>query len=506
MTQNMRKYFLLGISMMLMVCSSFVSAEPDENTKIQNGNFIHGKTGWDFWISDSVKADFDVKEEKAVIKIISPGEKPWSIILNQGNLPIKKGKVYQISFTAAATPSMRISMHAGMSVSPYYSYSGARYFTLTPVMRNYTCTFTMRQESDFNSVLQFRLGCTGTGTIYFDDIRITCLGDASTDIIHKTFVPPEKPAMKQGIQFGLQLASPFEGAYAPEFREEYFDIIKKDGRFDNIRLPVWWEYNTQKTPPYIIDPVFMKRVDWAVSNSLHRGFYTILNMHWFRELEKNPVQNKAQFLATWKQIAEYFKDYPDYLYFDILNEPNGNLDNYWNQYFVECYDLVRQSNPTRTIIISGIFWANMDMIPQLILPERIQDDPNVMIQFHPYTPSDFCFQGSIGNGFENVNNIRWTGTPAEKKKITDSMDRMLAWAANKKHKRLWAGEFCAQAAAPAAKGSLREDRLLWVRFIREECEKRNISWNYYDFSEEGSKVYDLETGEWDQDLMNALFK
>ncbi len=399
---------------------------------------------------------------------------------------------------------MRIKTAAGMSKYPYYFYSGGIYFSLTSVKTNYSFTFTMRQDSDSNSALQFHLGCTGTGTISFDDISITCLGNASADRVYTNFIRPEKPVMKKGIQFSLQLASPFEGAYAPELREEYFDILKKDGRFDNIRLPVWWEYHTQNKPPYTIDPVFLKRVDWAVRNALHRGFYTILNMHWFRELENNPVQNKAQYLATWKQIAEYFRDYPDYLYFDILNEPNGNLDKYWNQYFVECYDLIRQSNPTRTIIISGTYWANMDMIPQLILPKRIQNDSNVMIQFHPYTPPDFCFQGSIGTGFENVHNIRWTGSKLEKKKITDSMDKILTWAAENNNIRLWAGEFCAQAAA--AEGSLREDRLIWVRFIREECEKRNIPWNYYDFSEEGCKVYDIETGTWDRELMDALFQ
>ncbi len=360
---------------------------------IRNGDFGQGKAGWDLWVSNSAKADFKVSEEKASINISSSGDKPWSIILNQGNHLIEKGKVYQVHFTAASNPPLRISVHEGMSVSPYYFYSGDRFFTLTTKMQDYSFTFTMWQETDSKSSFQIFLGCKGTGNISIDDIQLTCLGNAAEDIIPTNFIRPESPAMKRGIQFELQLASPYEGAYAPEFREEYFNFIKKDGRFDNIRLPVWWEYHTQKTPPYTIDPVFMKRVDWAVSSSLSRGFFTILNMHWFREFEKNPVGNKAQYLATWKQIAEYFKDYSDYLYFDIFNEPNGNLDNYWNQYLAECYDLIRQSNPTRTIIISGFFWAHMEQIPQLVLPKRIQDDPNIIVQFHPYTPPDFCFQG-----------------------------------------------------------------------------------------------------------------
>ncbi len=88
--------------------------------------------------------------------------------------------------------------------------------------------------------------------------------------------------------------------------------------------------------------------------------------------------------------------------------------------------------------------------------------------------------------------------------LTDLMDGVQAWARKNNNVKLWAGEFCAQAAAPVAGGSLREDRLLWVRFMREELEKRNIPWNYYDFSEEGCKVYDIQTGAWDEELMKAL--
>ena len=420
-------------------------------------------------------------------------------------MPIEKGKTYEVVFSASSTQPMLIETAVGMERDPGYMYSGKRYYRLGSLPKEYSYTFTMRQNSDPDGQFVFHLGYAGTGTLTVDSIRIACTGVAPADIIPTKFARPEKPTMRRGTQFGLQFTGPLEGAYGPELKEEYFDLIKQDGRFDTIRLPVWWEYHTQKKAPYTIDPEFLDRVDWAVGNSLERGFYTIVNMHWFRALEKDPDANKAEFLAVWKQIAERFKDYPDYLYFDILNEPNGNLDNRWNKYAAECYDVIRRTNPTRTIIISAAFWANMDKVPQLDLPKRILADPNVMIQFHPYVPSEFCFQGSPGNGNENAHGIRWLGTDSEKKRITEALDKMVAWAAKNDHVRLFNGEFCAQAVPPAARGSLREDRLRWVRFVREECEKRNIPWNYYDFCEDGSKLYDISTGEWDTELMNALF-
>jgi endoglucanase len=463
------------------------------------------ESAWNLWLADTGKARQIPGEGGVKVDIAEAGNRPWSIMLCRGHVPIQKGRVYEVVFSAAAAPPMRIETAFAMSKEPDYRYSGARFFSLDAIMKEYSYTFTMRQESDPEGQFAFYLGGVGTGSMCVGTIHMRCLGDAPKDAIPSGFPPPEKPALSRGIQFGLQFAAPYEGAFGPEFREEYLDLIKKDGRFDSVRLPVWWEYHTLKEAPYSIDPEFLGRVDWAVSNSLKRGFFTILNMHWFRALEQNPEKNKAEYLAVWKQIAERFKGYPDDLYFDILNEPNGNLDAYWGDYAVECYDLIRQTNPTRTIIISGPFWANMDRIPKLSLPDRVTKDPKVMIQFHPYVPGDFCFQATPGNGFEDRHSIQWKGTRAEAKAITDPMDAMLAWSRKNNGVRLFAGEFCAQAAPPAARGSSREDRLRWVRFVRQECEKRGIPWNYYDFCEEGSKVYDVATGAWDEDLMAALF-
>jgi endoglucanase len=460
---------------------------------------------WKLWVDGSARATLRIEAGKPRVDIGSTGSRPWSIQLIRPGLPFAKGKTYHVVFTATSNPPLRLDISAAMVRSPGYMYSGPRYFELDSAPTERGFDFTMMQDSDPEGSIQLYLGCIGTGTIAVEELSVTCKGDAPPPVVPTDFVRPAGASMRRGIQFGLQLAGPFEGAYGPELREEYFDLIEADGRFDGIRLPVWWEHHTQKKPPYAIDPEFLDRVDWAVSNSLHRGFFTVLDVHWFRALEKEPAANKAEYLAVWGQIARRFKDYPDYLYFDILNEPNGKLDAFWDRYAAECYDLIRETNPTRTIIISSTFWANLNRLPSLKLPARILHDPNVMIQFHPYLPSDFCFQGSPGNGSEDKRDIRWLGSPAEKKTIADALDAAVIWAAKHGDPRLFAGEFCAQEAPPSLRGSTREDRLRWVRFIREECEKRDIPWNYYDFCEVGSRVYDIETGQWDEDLMAALF-
>ncbi len=474
-------------------------------TPIRNGDFEQGIQGWAFYSDGTSRATEAVENHAFVATVENGGSRPWNIGLVQAGLCVEKRKIYKVEFDAMSQQHYRMTSQVSMNQTPYYQYSGPHYFTLTDKLTHYSYTFPMMQTSDPQAQLSFYFGGRGVAggtSVTIDNVRMTCLGDAPEEVIPKDFVRPPTAQMHRGIQFGLQFASPAEGAWGAPFTLDYLDAIKADGRFDSIRFPVLWETRSSSKAPYAIDPEFMHRIEWAVSHSLSRGFFTTLNMHWFRAMEANAPANKEQFLAAWAQIATRFKDYPDYLYFELLNEPNGAEDAFWNTYLALAYDIVRQTNPTRTLIISGPSWAAMAHIADLELPARIANDPNVMIQFHPYVPADFLFQGSVGNGtqFENLSGIRWLGTDSDKKFITDQMDAVVAWSKQNNGIRLVNGEFCAHAGA-----SLREDRLRWTRFIVQESEARGIPWNYYDFAEEGCAVYDIDTRSFDSELMGTLF-
>lgn len=505
----LKKLLYLLTLLLITTCSTHLqdntinpeSQDPPGSSDIINGDFSTGKSYWYLWQDDNAESSFVIEENTSKISITNPGKQKWSITLaNTTGVILEKGHSYTLFFSARSNTSERIYASMGMSKEPYYGYSGGYPFVLSPEMHPYSFTFNMRQETDLHSNFQFQLGGNGEREIWFDDISIRDNGPSPEIEVSADFPSPRSTELKRGIQFGLELASPYEGTHVPELTETYFEALDKDGRFDHIRLPVWWEYHVEKAPPYTIDPYFMQKVDWAVSQSLSRGYPTILNMHWFRALEENPPKHKEELLATWKHIAEYYKNYPDHLYFDIMNEPNGNLDNSWNDYAIELYDIIREISPDRPLIISGIYWAHMSHLTQLELPERILQDPNVLIQFHPYVPGDFCFQGSAGNGRDQLEGIRWRGTEEERAYISGLMDTIDSWAADK-GLRLYNGEFTAMASG----GSLLEDRLCWMRFITDECEKRGIPWNYYDFSGDECYVYDIATGQWNEEVMGALF-
>ena len=221
--------------------------------------------------------------------------------LVQAGLHVSKRKMYKVEFDAMSPEHYRMTSQVSMNQSPYYQYSGPHNFTLTDQLEHYSYSFPMMQSSDASAQLSFYFGgrsVTAGTSVTLNNVTMTCLGDAPEEAVPTDFVRPALTQMHRGVQFGLQFASPAEGAWGVPFSLDYLDAIKADGRFDSIRLPVLWETRTASAAPYTIDPEFLHRIDWAVSHSLHRGFYTTLNMHWFHAMETNAPSNKDQFLAT----------------------------------------------------------------------------------------------------------------------------------------------------------------------------------------------------------------
>lgn len=497
MRRNGSICILLGMVLAIMVNWSIISAEVDENNSVLIGDFSDG-TGWRLKQNEGGTADLTVSNHIVTAKVSNPGRRPWSVLVEHGGLSFKKDLVYKVSFEARSQDFGRIQIEAKMDGAPY-GHSGCHFFPLNNEFHQYSFTFTMRQATDNNAIVTISLGRLGTGSVDIANVRVTCTGPQKDTPLASDFPKPFADRIMRGITFGNTLDAPQEGAWSPELREDYFDLIKEAGLFDHIRLPVRWNTHALTKAPYAIDPEYMHRVEWAVSQALRRGFYVVLNMHYFDELADNPPVYKKEFIALWDQIAEHFKDYPENLYFEIYNEPQRTFNSYWNTYYPEVYDRIRMTNPARKIIISCPGWANITTIDQLILPKRVKKDPNILVQFHFYYPNEFCFQGSVGNGWPDIRGYRWTGTERQKKELTRLADKVLRWSKQNGDVRLWNGEFCAHAGF-----SLEEDRLRWTAFVIRLCEERDIAWAYWDFNGDTSKIYDSDTGYWNNSLLEEM--
>lgn len=299
----------------------------------------------------------------------------------------------------------------------------------------------------------------------------------------------------RGFNMGNALESAGqEGDGGMYIRDEYLQIIA-DAGFNSIRLPVSWSYRSSSSPPFSIEYSFFERVDHVVQTALQYGLIVVLNMHHFDELNENPVGHREWFLAMWKQIATHYKDYPDELYFEILNEPHGDFNAAtWNQFAKEALAIIRTDNPYRMVVIGPVSWNAFDQLPTLDLPE---DDQAIIATYHYYLPFQFTHQGAGWvSGANAWLGTAWRGSLDEKAAVSNDFDRAVAWA--QQHNRpLYLGEFGAYSMADD------NSRYRWTDYVARSAEKRGISWTYWEFGA-GFGAYDRDKNEWRPLLLKAL--
>ncbi len=299
--------------------------------------------------------------------------------------------------------------------------------------------------------------------------------------------------MRRGVNIGNALEAPNEGDWGVVIKDEYFEIIRNAG-FDTVRIPIRWSSHADNSPPFKIDENFLKRVDWVINKSLEQNLITIINIHHYEEIMEKPEEHRDRFIALWRQISEHYKDYPGLLYFELLNEPHGNLtSNLWNKLIQDSIKVIRETNPDRKIIIGPVDWNSVYRLEDLMIPVN---DKNIIVTFHFYTPFEFTHQGAEWVSPSPPVGRRWTGTEAERRQITNELDIAAQWAA-KNNISLFLGEFGAYSKADMA------SRVRWTYFVAREVEKRNIAWCYWEFCS-GFGAYDPVKNEWRRDLLKAL--
>ena len=205
--------------------------------------------------------------------------------------------------------------------------------------------------------------------------------------------PRPTAQLGRGVNFGNMLEAPNEGEWGLFVEEIFFDKAVEAG-FDHIRLPVSWTHHAAAQAPYTIDPEFFDRVEFVVDEALAHGLKVLLNDHHHDDLDANPAAETDRFLGIWQQIATRFQDRPDaMLYFEILNEPHGEFNNQpqlWNQLMVDALAVIRQSNPTRKVVVGPVFWNSVRGLETFVPPT----DSNLIATVHNYEPFEFTHQGA----------------------------------------------------------------------------------------------------------------
>lgn len=276
-------------------------------------------------------------------------------------------------------------------------------------------------------------------------------------------------------------------------QSKHFRLIKEAG-FDHVRINLHPFKFMGAAPPYSIDPAWLETLDWAVAQALDHDLVAILDMHEFTAMAKDPEGLKPKYLAVWEQLAERYRDTPETVLFELLNEPNGALTPaLWNQFLLAPYHTVRRTNPDRTLIIGPAFWNGIDHIEDLELPEA---DRNLIVTVHYYHPMAFTHQGAHWSEHRDQVNVPWHGTPEEKTAVVRDLDKVRGWA-ERKNRPILLGEFGAYDKADMA------SRARYTSFVARQAERLGWSWSYWQFDSDFI-VYDIDAGAWVDPILDAL--
>lgn len=278
--------------------------------------------------------------------------------------------------------------------------------------------------------------------------------------------------------------------------------------FDHVRVPV--DYNVledeEGNPKEDGMNYLVNCRKWCENNKLNM----LIDLHEcfgysFDPLKKDMDRRKffydealqERFLNLWKRIANQFKDYPDQVAFEPLNEVVlEEVADAWNKVAAKYIHVMREICPNHYLIVGGVCYNNVLSVPLLDLPI----DDKLVYNFHCYEPMVFTHQSAYWmEGMPLDFHIGYPKTLQEYKDACDSLDCELGGAifkegireigegffedifapaiakADKDNVYLYCGEYGAIDQADP------EDRLRWMKDIHSVFLNHGIGhalWNY----------------------------
>ena len=196
----------------------------------------------------------------------------------------------------------------------------------------------------------------------------------------------------------------------PKATKELFTSLKKNG-VNAVRIPVTWRDHMDSNGN--IDREWMYRVQQVVDYAYSQGMYVIINVHhdgggdpkfgaWIiEESQKDYNTFLKKYKNVWKQIAERFKNYSDYLIFESMNEVGFdtlynknkadayNLINKINQDFVDIIRATGGNNAKRHLLIAG-YYTDIERTCDSLYKMPYDKAGRCILSVHYYTPWDFC--------------------------------------------------------------------------------------------------------------------
>jgi len=192
--------------------------------------------------------------------------------------------------------------------------------------------------------------------------------------------------------------------------------------------------------------------------------------------------------AIWSQIATRFASKNQTLLFEIFNEPHVMTAEQLNKMNAAILPVIRKTNPTRIVFISGLQFSNPSWIiknpDSLVIP----DDKQIMLEIHNYDPWTYA------GGKPSVHS--W-GSDADRSALTEWMDGIDAWSKSK-NLALYYGEWGVTNAQTAETG-----RNEWFKAHYSEITKRGWAASVWSDGN-GHMVFDYQNYTFVEDILKDL--
>jgi len=278
---------------------------------------------------------------------------------------------------------------------------------------------------------------------------------------------------------------------APVTTQEMIDGMKAAG-FDTIRIPVAWMTNATTLATdgdYTISELYLDRVEEIINYALNADMYVILNDHWdggwygMFGSEDSATRELAMeaYKGMWKQIAERYAEYSDYLIFEGANEEIGarfdenspiycsdSEDSYLtdeetfalalevNQAFVDTVRATGGNNADRFLLVPGYGTDITKTCDERFIMPADTADSKLLISVHYYEPSGYTIFASLST---------W-GTKDEYKAMMEGLEKMT------KFTEMGYGVIIGECGAIFLEnGQLKEGACDWTSFFLDNCDK-----------------------------------
>lgn len=260
---------------------------------------------------------------------------------------------------------------------------------------------------------------------------------------------PNNEAMKltKKLGFGWNLGNHFDTSWSNETdfakpkwgywdkstpTEALYKALAAAG-VQTVRIPATWGPYQKNEEGYPIDADYMAEVKQNVLWAKAAGLIVVLNTHhdeyWMDAYTaaNNSATNEAieaRIEATWKQIAEAFKNEGDYLILETFNELNHNwntptagelrIQNEWNQLAVNTIRATGGQNATRWIAVPSYQASpTYALDTKFTLPTDAAN--KLIVAVHCYDPYSFTLQDPL---------TKTWGSESDKSNITKVLNKL----------------------------------------------------------------------------------